>query len=258
MTDHRRRRQMITRSHPTKSKRRRPTIRRICIGLGIIVALITIIALLGLPEVLARNRQIAIVAVKGVTVEHLLDPGDFMVLGGTIGDDLAVSPTTVILFAGGALRSLSRSASARQVSKIAGGLPTSFALDTKDETLLTVADGYFGLLDEADQFTRSIPLPYSDCHLAPSIHPGIAYLFTGSDNHYRLYRIKEGGSMSILLETDTPIIAATDDANWTYAATASVILRIKQDRPDVLFAAPKELGSIRSIAATPMGLRSEE
>jgi hypothetical protein len=232
----------------------RSTIRRIASGFGIALVLIATIAILGMPQVLAQHRQSAIIAVKGVTVDHLLDPDDFTALGGAIGEDLAVTPTAVILSAGGALRSLDRNTSGGKIAKIAGGLPTSFAADTKDATLLTVADGYFGLLNEADQFTHSIPVPYSDSHLAPSIHPGTTYLFAGADHHYRLYQIREDGGMSILLESDVPVAAATDDENWTYAATAREILRIKPGRPNVLFQAPDALGPIKSVAATPDGL----
>lgn len=232
---------------------------RAALGFSAIVAVIFIVALIGVFRDAIADRDASAVAVIGtVEVDHILGPRDFDALGGAIGPDLGISGApAVVLMAGGLLRAVDHLDSSRPRIReidIAGHQPKSFALD-QNGAMLAVADGYFGVLNQDGQIVDGVPLPFSNMRLAPSSHVGAVYLFGGAQKDYRLYRFIDDGTLQILLETDVPIIAAADNEQSIYAATASTILQIKAGTPDVLFKAPEDFaGPIRSLAVTADGV----
>lgn len=232
---------------------------RPALGFGAIVAVAFIVALIGaFREALVDSDASAVAVIGTVQVDHILGPRDFDALGGAIGPDLGISDTpAVVLMAGGLLRAVdhldSLQPQIREVD-VAGHQPESFALD-RNGAMLAVADGYFGVLNRDGRIVDGVPLPFSNMRLAPSSHMGAVYLFGGAQKDYRLYRFIDDGTLQILLETDEPIIAATDNGRSIYAATASTILHIKSGTPDVLFKAPADFaGHIRSLAITEDGV----
>jgi hypothetical protein len=232
--------------------------RRIVIGLAAIAAVVAVVAVAGrLGDELADRDATAVAAIGGARLEHRMGPRDFDALGSPIARDFGVTPSGAIVFqAGGGLRVIDTTSGSRTTDvMLAGAAPDSFSLDPRG-MMLTVADGYFGMLDESGESVRGVPLPYRDARLAPSVHEGATYLFGGSAEHYRLYRFIDDGTFQVLLESAVPIVAAADNETMTFAATASAILRIQESTPEVLFKAPTDgfEGPIRSMAVTADGI----
>lgn len=234
--------------------------RRIALGLAVIAAVASAIALArGFNKALADREATSIAVIGGAHIERLLGPRDFAALGGPIGPDFGVTSSGAIVFqAGGALRVIDptrASTSGTRDIALAGAVPDSFSLDPRG-TMLTIANGYFGMLNERGEIVPAVPLPYRNAHLAPSVHDGAAYLFGGGAKPYRLYRLIDDGTLQILLQSADPIVAAADTESAMFAATASVILRLKAGTPTVLFKTPQDgfKGPIRSIAVTADGI----
>ena len=231
--------------------------RRIAIVLAVIAAIVVVALASGWSEVFADRDATAVAAIGGAHVEHVMEPRDFARFGSPIARDFGVTPSGAIAFqAGGRLRVIDKTRASRISEVVLAGLaPDSFSLDPRG-TMLTVAGGYFGMLNESGQIVPAIPLPYRDARLAPSVHEGATYLFGGSPGHYRLYRFIDDGTFQVVLESEEPIVAAADNATTTFAATASAILRIEAHTPEVLFKTPADgfAGPIRSIAVTADGI----
>jgi len=229
--------------------------RRTAIVLAVIAALVVVALASGLSKAFADRDATAVAAIDGAHVEQVMEPRDFARFGSPIARDFGVTPSGAIVFqASGRLRVIDRASRISEVV-LAGVAPDSFSLDPRG-TMLTVADGYFGTLNESGQIVPAIPLPYRDAHLAPSVHEGATYLFGGSPGHYRLYRFIDDGTFQVVLESEEPIVAAADNAKMTFAATATAILRIKAHTPEVLFKTPADgfAGPIQSLAVTADGI----
>jgi len=187
-------------------------------------------------------------------IDPLLGPADFAAIGDRIGPDLGVTGKGEIAFsAGGALRALTPGAlrPGPQTIAIDGDQPDSFVVDA-DGPMLGVADGYLGLLGADKRFESARPLPAASWRLAPSIQPGVFYLFGGAAGDFRLYRFIDDGTLQVLMQSTEPIVDAADSEHDVYAATATEILKVASGRPDVLFHVPDADfdGPIRSLAVT--------
>jgi hypothetical protein len=231
--------------------------RRIVIGLVAIVTVAIAVALTaGWSSARAERNATAIAVIGGSQVDYLLGPSDFDALGSPIGRDFGVTPSGAIVFrAGEALHVIDNARPGSRPITIAGTLPDSFSLDARG-TMLTVAGGYFGMLNESGEIVPAIPVSYRDAQLAPSVHDGATYLFGGGAKNYRLYRVIDDGTLQVVLESAAPIIAAADNEKAIFAATASAILRITAGTPVVLFRTPPDgfNGPIRSMAVTADGI----
>ena len=94
-------------------------------------------------------------------------------------------------------------------------MPSSLAVDAQGN-LLTIADGYLGMVTSSGEIIHSIPLPYDTVTLAPSSIPGAVYMFGGQGKGYRLYRILDDGTLQILFESSDPIISVADSQGEVY------------------------------------------
>ena len=141
---------------------------KIFLGVGAAAAVAFCIALaVGLSDAFADRDQTAVAAVATAHVEPILGPRVFNGLGGDIAPDFGVTaagaqPPAVALSVGGVLRVVENLDSLPRTRKvtIAASQPDSFALDT-DGTMLAVADGYLGVLDEHGVVAHSVPLSTS-------------------------------------------------------------------------------------------------
>jgi hypothetical protein len=234
--------------------------RRIVIGLAVITAVAGAVALTGgFRRALTDREATSIAVIGGAHIEHLLGPRQFATLGSPIAPDFGVTSSGAIVFqTGGALRVIDTTRAPSSGTRdilLVGAVPDSFSLDPRG-TMLTIADGYFGMLNEHGDIVPSIPLPYRNARLAPSVHDGATYLFGGGPKTYRLYRLIDDGTLQILLQSADPIVAAADTRTAMFAATASDILRLKAGTPTVLFKTPPDgfKGPIRSMAVTADGI----
>ena len=231
--------------------------RRAGIAVLLAVGALAAIVIAGLSDALEERQATALTAVGGARVEQVLGPRDFERFTKFISADFGVAPDGAVVFL--ADRGL-RVADPRRAPivddiQLAASAPDSFALDV-DGTMLTVANGYFGMLDQNGELLRSIPLPYGTARLAPSVHEGAAYMFGGGPDSYRLYRFIDDGTLQILLDSELPIVAAADSEESVYAATPWTIVRVSNDTAAVVFSLREgdPAGPIRSIAATEDGL----
>lgn len=204
--------------------------------------------------VFVARSETRIVHADGLTATVLLGPADLDGLG-ALGDDFDIAQSnSAVLDAGRRLY---------EVDADSGGLtdldlpkaPDSFAFDNND-VMLTVSDGFLGMLNDSGTPVAGVPIPFANARLARSAQDGAVYLMGGKDGDYRLYRFLEDGRFQILLQSAAPLVAAADNKTGTYAATASLILRIASPQPVVMFKAPDEpgWGPILSLAAAPDGL----
>ena len=230
------------------------TWQRAAVGIGIAAGLAFCVALaVGFCVALGDRDQTAVAVIGTAQVDQILAPRQFDKFGGVIGSDFGVTGTPAIaLSVGGVLRVVDDLAAARPRTRdvnITGSQPSSLALDP-DGTMLAIADGYLGVLNQNGEIVHGLPLPYADMRLAPSSLEGFTYLFGGVGDDFRLYRFVADGTLQIVLKSDEPIVAAADGPDGIYAATASTIMRVKAGRPEILFKAPDEdfAGPIRSIA----------
>jgi hypothetical protein len=100
-------------------------------------------------------------------------------------------------------------------------------------------------------------LPYDQARVAPSVRPGVVYLFGGApQGAQRLYRFTDAGTLNVLLDSPEPIVAAADTAQDVYAATPRMVVKLGDTAPEAVFRAPDDpaWGPIVSIAAAPDGL----
>jgi len=235
---------------------------KIFLGVGAAAAVAFCIALaVGLSDAFADRDQTAVAAVATAHVEPILGPRVFNGLGGDIAPDFGVTaagaqPPAVALSVGGVLRVVENLDSLPRTRKvtIAASQPDSFALDT-DGTMLAVADGYLGVLDEHGVVAHSVPLAFDRMRLAPSTRQGFVYLFGGANGDFRLYRVVADGTLQVVLQSNEPIVAAADNGDDIYAATPTRLLQLKAGRPDILFETPDDFaGPIRSLAVTNDGM----
>lgn len=230
--------------------------RRWIVTLGTVAAGLAGVALFHAYRAAEADRAASAVAVVGAArVTHILGPRDFESAGTAIGSDFGVTGKAAIVFSvDDALRvvdDIDSSPPRIRAIALAGSRPESFALDP-DGTLLAVAGGYFGALDEDAHVVPAVPLPDLGMRLAPSVHKGAVYMFGGAQKDFRLYRFITDGTLQVLLDSQQPIVAAADNQRSVYAATASTIVRIEAVRPEILFRVPDGDfgGPIRSLAVT--------
>jgi hypothetical protein len=238
------------------------TPQKIFLGVGAAAALVFCVAVVaGFSDAFADRDQTAVATIGTAHVEQILGPRVFDGLGGPIGPDFGVTsagaqPPAVALSVGGVLRvedSLDALPRTRKIT-VAASQPSSFALDT-DGTMLAVADGYLGVLDQNGVVAHSLPLAFDGMRLAPSTRPGFIYLFGGANDDFRLYRLVADGTLQVVLQSKEPIVAAADNGDDIYAATPTRILRLKAGAPDILFKTPDDFaGPIRSLAVTDDGM----
>jgi hypothetical protein len=201
-----------------------------------------------------RNTRLALVG--GLAVDYLLTPSDMARLGRSLDADFAVLPSGHLLLGAGAdLYSLSTGDSPTlQLLALRGPHPQSLTAD-QDGTLLTVADGFFGMVNAEGEALDAVPLPLPSMRLVASAAPGVVYLFGGEGSDFRVYRFAETGEFQILLQTDETIVGVADTAGTVYVATPTRILRVDAAGPAVLLTGgTAELdGGILSLAATSDG-----
>ena len=195
-----------------------------------------------------------LVVIGGATVEYILDPTELSKGEGALSADFDVTSTSsVVVQKDGALYEIIHNATGGSAFTLMfkEAAPYSFALDSSN-TVLTVAGGYFGMLDISGKTVDSVPLPIDDMRLARSSLLNVVYLFGGMNGDYRLYSFAEEGKFQVLLQTEEPIVAVTDDGRDIYVAIARRIVRVGVGRPAVVFGAVEaELGGeIISLAAS--------
>lgn len=203
----------------------------------------------------AERRQSEIAVIGTLRVDYILGPTDAGRLGAAFGEDFAVtSSATIVVQNSGGLYEIAPSSSGFAFSAVAlnGPAPDSFAVDS-DDALLTVAGGYFGMLDADGRTVDAVPLPYDGMRLAHSTLDGVVYLFGGDKASYRLYRFTDDGVFQILLESDEPIVGVADNRKSVYVATRTQIVRLGAKRPVLVFKSGEaDLGgAIVSLAVAP-------
>jgi len=216
----------------------------------IAVSIVLIAALLLGWLIRSERNAAALVTLGNIKIEYLLSPSQMYELG-TIGEDFDVASSgSVILRGGNDLYQINGPDASDSTGRVPlkGPLPDSFAVDSEN-TLLTIADGFFGLRNEAGEIQQAVPLPYDHMRLARSRHRGAVYLFGGANNDYRLYHFSDNGDFHLLFQSDKPIQSVTDSDRWTYLATDNLILRIDQDKPTVIYSSPKEDGADAPITS---------
>lgn len=134
-----------------------------------------------------------------------------------------------------------------------------FAFD-RGGALLTVAEGFLGRIDAEGQAAEGhavpgAPLPEGEARLSPSLRPGAVYLIVAHGEGSRLYRFFEDGGFQVLLDSARPLVAVADDRERVYAATATTIVRLTAERPELVFALPDapDRAPIVSLAAAEDG-----
>ncbi len=205
-------------------------------------------------QVVRLRNETALNHLTGLRSEVLLDPGTLRALS-PLDRDFDIAGDGSLLFArDGWLHEVMPDTAAAVALPLPAKLQ-SFAFD-RGGPLLTVADGFLGRIDAQGQVVSGVPLPEGDARLSPSLRPGATYLIAAYRKGSRLYRFLEDGSFQILLESDRTLVAAADDRDNIYAATGSMIVRLADPKPVVIFKAPDDAawGAIRSLAAGDDGL----
>jgi hypothetical protein len=204
----------------------------------------------------SEDRQRSQIAAIGtLTVEYVVNPADARWRAERFGEDFDVtSSATVILKNGRYLYEIGQPFEKELFSpvKVNGATPGSFAVD-HDDTLLTVAGGYFGMLGESGKTVDAVPLPLDNMRLAHSALDGVIYLYGGAESDYRLYSFAENGAFRILLQLEEPITAVTDNQQSVYVATGARIFRLRDGKVSQLLntGGPNSAGPISSVAVTP-------
>lgn len=132
-------------------------------------------------------------------------------------------------------------------------VPDSIAL--AGDTLFCLSHNFLGMLNNAGNTHRALPLPYGKYQIAASAYTNALLMFGSITNSaYRLYRFTGNGDLQVLFEIDEPIISVTDTKGAAYAATAHVIFSIHPGKPDIIFKTPEDVDhEIKSIVALPDG-----
>ena len=156
------------------------TKRRLVLRAGAMAAgILFVLFLSALAGRLSERNRTVIAAIQTAHVRHILGPQDIDSLGSNIAPDSDVSTEHAVVFsAGGVLRVVQDVDAARPRPvdvEIQGEQPQTIAL-APDDSMLGIAGGYFGALDRNGQLTQSVPMPFNDMRLAPSVHPGAVYL----------------------------------------------------------------------------------
>lgn len=232
--------------------------RQAVFGIAALLAVVLLAVLAAsLRDALEDRKLTAVATLKSATVEQLLGPREFARIGGTIGPDFVPAENdSLVLLAGGRLIAVDRlGAAIPDIAEIAvaGDKPDSFAMD-RDGTILALAGGFLGLLNEDGTIAKGVPQTFDNMRLNPSSRPGAFYMFGGTAGQYRLYRFISDGTLQVLLDVDEPVTAAADHGQDIYAATAGAILHLKPGKPDVLFTAPPGMDPIISLAIGTDGL----
>jgi hypothetical protein len=240
VNDAARRHLLVSQTSPVT--RRHPILKRIAI-----VVLLVGLALVGWTAYFANGirHDTQILAVSTATVHYVVDPTDATFKTASYGPDFDVtSGNGVVLSIADHLFEIHAPFEAANMApvKVVGVAPSSFALDNDDD-LLTITDGYFGMLDEHGESVDAVPLPYENMRLARSTLPGVVYLYGGASGNFRVYSFAEDGSFRILVEIEEPIVAVTDNTSSIYIATASGLYRIAEGHlTRLLDASDGELG----------------
>ena len=202
-----------------------------------------------------ERRQSEIEVVSTLTVDYVLDPTDARWRASPFAADFDItSSSSVVLRNGNFLYEIAHNSgdTAFSVVKVNGAPVDSLAIDN-DDTLLTVAGGYFGMLDSNGDAVDAVPLPMEGMRLARSALDGVIYLYGGDNSDYRLYSFADNGAFRVLVQLDEPIVAVADNQKSIYIATGTRIFRLRnQHLAQLLKASEGEIGeSIVSVAATP-------
>lgn len=233
--------------------RRRRRCRLLAAVLVMVAACVGVFAVAMAVQFTRLREETALTHLAGLRSEVLLDPAELRALG-PLGADFDVAADGSVLFA--AADGLHE---AMPGAGIATALrlpvtPDSFAFD-RGGALLVTADGFLGRIGADGGAVPGVPLPDIGARLSPSLRPGAVYLIATHLGGARLYRFFEDGRYQVLLESDRPLVAATDDREHVYAATTDMIVRLAEPQPIVMFKAPDgEWPGIRSLAATDEGL----
>ena len=201
----------------------------------------------------SERRWSEIEAVSTLAVDYVLDPTDARWRTLPFAADFDVtSSSSVVVRNGNYLYEIAHRSQETvfSVVKVNGPPPESFAIDN-DDTLLTIAGGYFGMLNSTGDTMDAVPLPFDGMHLARSALNGVIYLYGGANSDYRLYSFADNGAFRILVQLDEPIMAVADNQHSTYIATATRIFRLRDQHLSLLLKAGEgEIGdSIISVAA---------
>jgi hypothetical protein len=219
----------------------------------LVLAIVIVYALVRVGRYASEAREASsIVTIGTLNLEYVIDPTDARWHAAPFGQDFDVtSSSTVVLRNGNFLYEIRQpfGKGAFSAIKVNGAVPDSFAVDN-DDVLLTVAGGYFGMLDETGATVDAVPLPDASMHLAHSALDGVVYLYGGEGSDHRLYSFGDNGAIRILLQLDEPIIAVADNHRSIYVATATRIFRVRDNQLSLLLKlSHDEEGPIRSLAA---------
>ena len=166
-----------------------------------------------------RERATELRALRGIDVDKILMPEHAAGLPSPLGGEFAVTDAGNILLRGGDdLIEVERDGPVLTYEKLntSGPAPSSFALD--ESSILTVSELYLGQL-EGGGATNAVPLPAAGMRLAPSQLSGTVYLFGGTEaTERRVYLVQEDGSLTILAELPSPVVAVADNRSSVYVA----------------------------------------
>lgn len=227
--------------------------RFLAVMVGVIVACIAAFAVAMAVQIMRLREETSLTHLAGLQGEVLLDPAELRALA-PLGADFDVAADGSVLFATAAGLHEAMPGGDTAAALRLPVTPDSFAFD-RGGALLVTADGFLGRIGADGHAVPGVPLPDGDARLLPSLRPGAVYLIVTHRGGGRLYRFLEDGRYQVLLESDRPLVAATDDREHVYAATADMIVRLAEPQPVVMFKAPgDEWPGIRSLAATDDGL----
>lgn len=185
-------------------------------------------------------------ALLGVGLEYVLTPERCSALGGA-PDEFDVTPNqTVVASNGNGLLEITTTSDGIQVDRLAEKKPDSFSLDGQG-SVLSISGRYFGQLENGE-FSRAVPLPYSQMRLMGSSLPGVAYLIGGQEvSAHRVYAFFSDGTLQIEAEVPEPVVAVADNQSAVYLATSHAILRVTKNDIQPVFRLPADLDDITSL-----------
>lgn len=222
-------------------------------ALAVIVLLVALWTAEWIVQIVRLRNETALSHLAGLRSDVLLDPETLRALSPLDADFDIAGDGSVLFASGGRVYEAMADSGAPEALPLPAKLQ-SFAFD-RSGALLTVSDGFLGRVDAQGRIVSGVPLPEGDARLSPSLRPGATYLIAAYREGSRLYRFLEDGSFQVLLESDRPLVAAADDRDHIYAATARIIVRLADPKPVVIFKAPDDAwGPIRSLAAGENGL----
>lgn len=228
-----------------------PQVRPVTTG-KIPASLAAALLLVALPAGCARDEPAEeIELLKGISADYLLTPVQASGLPAPLGQEFAVTESGGILLRAGAdLLEAEPAGKKLQVELFAkaGLAPDSFAL--VGGVVLTIHGQYFGQLEDGTP-TKALPLPAKGMQLSPSCLSGVVYLHGGpASTSQRAYALKDTGAFTILAELPAPIVAVADSPGSIYLATTMEILRLRNDRIDLVLRLPAGEGPIASLAVS--------